>query len=70
MDGYEVTRRIRNESRFAHLPVIALTARNEVEDRHQTRAAGVNDRLVKPVDPRDLKTVLDKYLADSNARGE
>jgi signal transduction histidine kinase/CheY-like chemotaxis protein len=70
MDGYEVTRRIRNESRFAHLPVIALTARNEVEDRHQAREAGVNDRLVKPVDPRDLKTVLDKYLADRNARGE
>jgi CheY-like chemotaxis protein len=52
------------------LPVIALTARNEVEDRHQAREAGVNDRLVKPVDPRDLKTVLDKYLADRNARGE
>jgi len=36
----------------------------------EAREAGVNDRLVKPVDPRDLKTVLDKYLADRNARGE
>jgi signal transduction histidine kinase/ActR/RegA family two-component response regulator len=69
LDGYAVTRRIRNQPRFAHLPVIALTARTGVED-HQTREAGVDDHLVKPVDPRDLKAVLDKYLADRNVRGE
>jgi signal transduction histidine kinase/CheY-like chemotaxis protein len=70
LDGYEVTRRIRNLPRFAHVPVVALTARTGAEERRRARDAGANDFLVKPVDPRDLKAVLDKFLADRNVRGE
>jgi signal transduction histidine kinase/ActR/RegA family two-component response regulator len=70
LDGYEVTRRIRSHPRFAHLPVITLTARAGDEDRRHARQAGANDCLVKPVDPRDLKAMLDRYLAGKNFRGE
>jgi signal transduction histidine kinase/ActR/RegA family two-component response regulator len=70
LDGYEVTRRIRSQPRFAHLPVIALTARASADDRRYSLEAGANDCLVKPVDPQDLKTILDIFLVDRNGRGD
>lgn len=68
LDGYEVTRQIRSQPRFAHLPVITLTARSGADDRRSSLEAGANDCLVKPVDPRDLKTMLDIFLVNRNGR--
>jgi signal transduction histidine kinase len=65
MDGYETIRRIRQQARFAGLPVIALTARSADEDRQQCRTAGATDCIVKPVDLLILKEMLDRYLAGS-----
>jgi len=61
-DGYEVTRQIRSTPAFAHLPVIALTARAGYEDRRTSLEAGANECLVKPVDPVELKAMLDDFL--------
>ena len=69
MDGYEVTREIRNRPELAGLPVVALTARAGVEDRDRSLQAGVDDYLVKPVDSGALKAVLDRYLATTEDRG-
>jgi signal transduction histidine kinase/CheY-like chemotaxis protein len=65
MDGYETIRRIREEARFADLPVIALTARSSQEDRRQCQEAGASDIIVKPVDLLILKSMLDRYLTSS-----
>jgi signal transduction histidine kinase/CheY-like chemotaxis protein len=62
LDGYEVTRRIRRQPEFAHLPVIALTARAGADDRRCCLESGANECIVKPVDPRDLKKMLDTFL--------
>ena len=70
LDGYEVTRRIRSQPEFAHLPVIALTARSGIDERRSSLEAGANDCLIKPVDPRELKTMLDTFLAQRNSRGD
>ena len=63
MDGYEVIRQLRQDARFAKLPVVALTARASDEDRRQCLEAGADDCIVKPVDPAGLKAVLDRFLA-------
>ena len=62
LDGYEVTRQIRSTPDFAHIPVIALTARAGYEDRRASLEAGANECLVKPVDPVELKAMLDDFL--------
>lgn len=67
MDGYETTRQIRDPlSNVPNhtLPVIAITARAMNGDREQCLQAGMNDYLVKPVDPKVLAEMLDKWLPD------
>jgi CheY-like chemotaxis protein len=67
MDGYTVIRQLRKQPGFEDLPVIALTARASDEDRQQCLAAGANDCVVKPLEPRVLKLALNKYLTDKTA---
>jgi PAS domain S-box-containing protein len=63
MDGYEVGRQIRARESGAWRPVlIALTGYGSAEDREQSRAAGFNAHLVKPVDLEALKQLLAQPL--------
>ncbi|MBF0504163.1 MAG: CHASE domain-containing protein [Candidatus Omnitrophica bacterium] len=60
MDGLEATRTIRRE--FGQdLPIIALTAAVMKEDRGHAFGAGVNDFLIKPIDPGFLKAAILKW---------
>jgi len=56
MDGYQAIARIRKDSRFRDLPIIALTARAMTEEAFQ--AAGADAYLPKPVDPERLLALL------------
>lgn len=66
MDGLTATRLRREEEQASgvHLPIIALTANDSKEDRQSCITAGMDDYLVKPVDARQLGTVLHRYCAD------
>ena len=63
MDGLEATRLIRAQSQHTLLPIIAMTANAFAEDRKRCIEAGMNDFIVKPVEPDDLKILLLHYLA-------
>lgn len=58
MDGFEVARRIRQQPRFQHVRLIALTGWSQEEDRHRTRMAGFDHHLTKPADLDVLQALL------------
>ncbi|WP_244168875.1 PAS domain-containing hybrid sensor histidine kinase/response regulator [Pseudomonas saponiphila] len=58
IDGYEATRRIRADARFARLPIIAMTANASQADRQSCLAAGMNDHVGKPINLPQLVNSL------------
>lgn len=61
MDGYAATRQLRQQSGFARLPVIALTAHATEEFRRECIAAGMNDFIAKPFDARALLAKVQEW---------
>src|SRR4030042_1529640 len=54
MDGFEVTRRVRQDDKNRLIPIILVTALRETEDRVKGIEAGCDDFLSKPVDKMEL----------------
>ena len=51
VSGYDLVRYLRQDERYATLPVLFLTTEREVHARIETARAGGDDHLVKPVSP-------------------
>jgi two-component system, sensor histidine kinase and response regulator len=62
LDGYETTKRLRADPRYARLPVVAMTAHVTVEERERCLALGMAGHIGKPVDPDELYRVLDGFF--------
>jgi putative two-component system response regulator len=54
MNGFEVTRRVRQDEKNRLLPIILVTALRETEDRVKGIEAGCDDFISKPVDKMEL----------------
>ncbi|MFP7416781.1 response regulator transcription factor [Priestia filamentosa] len=67
MNGYTLTKELRKQS---DIPVILLTAKNQIEDKEQGFQSGTDDYLVKPFEPRELsfriEALLRRYNQHSN----
>ncbi|HVS19924.1 MAG TPA: response regulator [Planctomycetota bacterium] len=64
MDGFEATSRIRANRNLGgdQLPVIAMTANAMVGDRERCLAAGMSDYISKPVNPEELRNVIERWI--------
>ncbi|MEW9530194.1 HAMP domain-containing protein [Microbispora sp. NPDC049125] len=62
MDGYAATLAIRSMPRFAHLPIIAVTAKAMHGDREKTLSSGASDYVTKPVDAEELIVRMQHWL--------
>lgn len=58
MDGYEVARRLRENTGFSSATLVAVTGYGQDEDKQRSLAAGFNEHVVKPIELEKLKKLL------------
>lgn len=67
IDGFEVTRRLRRQPEFTHIPILVLTGDKELKDKLEAFEAGADDYLSKPFEKAELAARLTVLLRRSEA---
>jgi two-component system, cell cycle response regulator len=62
IDGYEVSRRIKNDAKLPFIPIILVTARDSTEDKVEGLDAGAEDYLTKPINFPELEARVRSML--------
>ncbi|MBF0455345.1 MAG: ABC transporter substrate-binding protein [Magnetococcales bacterium] len=62
MDGYQATKAMRAQDRLKGLPIIAMTANAMAGDREKCLKVGMNDHVVKPIDPKEMFRALAQWI--------
>jgi len=70
LDGYEVARRLRRLPELEGVLLVALTGYGDTEDERRAAEAGFDEHLVKPVDPADLRQILQQASPPPTHDGE
>lgn len=64
VDGWEATRRLKQDSATRVIPVIALSAHALEEDRARAKEAGCDGYLAKPVEPKKVLEEVARFLGE------
>lgn len=62
LNGLELARRLKSDAALAPIPLIATTANVLLGDRERCLEAGCDEYLAKPLDVRELQSILRTYL--------
>lgn len=62
LNGLQLLAHIRRKTEWQHVPIIMLTADSNERDIQRALAAGANDYMVKPFNPRELTARLQRFL--------
>ena len=68
MDGYEVTRRLRQNPSTLQTPILMFTAKTQLDDKVVGFEVGANDYLTKPTHPSELQARVKTLLARVNSK--
>lgn len=68
MDGYEVLARIKGDKRLQHIPIVMISALNEVQSVVRCLEAGAEDYLAKPFNPTLLRARIGASLEKKRGR--
>ena len=64
MDGCTVAEKLRRQGEHAGTMLVAVTSYGDDDHRRQAARAGFHAHLVKPVEPRDLRRLLDTQASE------
>ena len=64
MNGFEACKRMRLENSLRTTPIILVTTRGEEEYVEAGFQSGCNDYITKPINSRELVTLLQSYLGE------
>ncbi|MBK1832019.1 response regulator [Verrucomicrobiaceae bacterium R5-34] len=70
MDGLEASRRIRAGevgATYQHIPIVAMTANAQTEDKNRCIDAGMDHYLAKPIHAEELEQILTELLGESSS---
>lgn len=70
MDGWEITRTVRGDTKLANLPIIMLTARADDVDKIVGLEIGADDYIAKPFNPREVVARVRTVLRRTNGNGQ
>ena len=64
LNGLELARRLKDDANLSSIPLIATTANVLLGDRERCLEAGCDEYLPKPLDVRELQSILRSYLGN------
>jgi len=64
VDGYAVLKHLKNDAKLQHIPVIMISAIEEMDSVMKCMEIGADDYLTKPFDPELLKAAVNRCLPD------
>lgn len=62
MDGYQLSKHIRDDEKTSHIPIVMITARADMDDKIEGLETGVDAYLVKPFNARELKVRIKNLI--------
>jgi DNA-binding response OmpR family regulator len=65
LDGYKVSRLLKFDERYKHIPVLMLTAKTQEKDKLLGKETGADEYIIKPFDMNELIKKIEKYLVKS-----
>jgi putative two-component system response regulator len=68
MDGFETCRRLKETSRYKDIPVIFLTALDDISKKTEGFSLGAVDYITKPFEAAEVKSRVETHLTIKNAR--
>ncbi len=67
MDGFDLTRNVRSDSRTKHIPIIMITSRTADKHRNYAKELGVNEYFGKPYREDDLLAAIVHFVGQEHA---
>ena len=70
MNGIELTRRVKEDVRTSHIPIILLTAKDSIEDKEEGYDSGADSYLTKPFSAKLLQSRIQNLLSNRRRLAE
>ena len=63
LDGYKISRFLKFDEQYQHIPIIMLTAKSDKKDEKTGKATGANAYITKPFDRQNLIKTINAFIA-------